>query len=307
MLNIYVPGINYQQIYYIRPEDLERKEELPEIDESESDEISNEESIEQKDAGIHANESIEELELTGNQPIKLDLKIISKKETIFTKGMFDSGASINCIDYQHANKEFKNKINTSRGFYVRTANNNIIINQYIDLDIELHNKVIISARFYLLKNSPYKYIISRSLFLKMGYRITGPGNKEFNNKSTYENLAPDLYEEITKHMDYPATIQNQEQRERYTETINYIKDQSFIPHTLHKRMKQTGYIHEMVMMDLDPKNPELKTDIGEIQNTKLKQDLVRLLRANKSNYAHKRTDIGKMQGIEFKIDRSNIR
>ena len=67
-------------------------------------------------------------------------------------------------------------------------------------------------------------------------------------------------------------------------------------------MKYEGYIQEMVTIELDKNNPELKTEIGDINTKQIKYKLVDLLKKNRSNYATKSTDIGTIPGVEFKIN-----
>ena len=132
-------------------------------------------------------------------------KAVNKEFYTFT-GMFDSGATINCIDAGLARRIYRPYIQTQRGFYVRTASTNIIISQYVEFRILMKDGEYRRARFYLLRNSPHQYIVSRGLFMRVGWTIRDPEGKEYKfvNKSTYENLSPDLYDDIIKHMEYPV-------------------------------------------------------------------------------------------------------
>ena len=310
MQNIYIPGINHHH-YYINPRDLEAKEEVPEVDEDESDTM---EDTEQSDITIpqhiFTTESIEELVLNRSKAIIVDIKrIISKKNVKLKmaktlKAMFDSGASINCIDHRHARRYYRKYIKTIRGFYVRTASKNIILNQYVDIDLMLENGETITAKFFLLKNAPHNYIISRSLFLKMGGKIILPNGKEFNNKSTQEDVSPDLYEDLIKHIEYPMEQKmNKEQKKGFKATIQYLqKHRSYSNTKLPPTIRPKQQLEEMVMISLDEQNMELKTDIGEIKDTTIKHKVVQLLREYRSNYAKTATDVGTIPDLEFKID-----
>ena len=142
---------------------------------------------------------------TNDQPIYLNLHFstdikegeLEEKEfstSLFgrIKGMFDSGASINCIRASYAHKHYKKHIKREKDFYCTTANGAIIINEYIPLRVRNSKGDYFITKFYLLRKSPYKFIISRELFTKLGYKIMDPEGNEFNMRSQYEEMDPEF-------------------------------------------------------------------------------------------------------------------
>jgi len=113
----------------------------------------------------------------------------------------------------YAYKYYRSKIRNIRDFYVRTANGDVIIKQYIKVKITQGNKSYY-VKWYLLKNSPYKFIISRALFIKLGYTILDPNGVPFINKARYEKLQEDIYANIFKPMDYPTNRNKKHQPEQ---------------------------------------------------------------------------------------------
>ena len=118
------------------------------------------------------------------------------------QAVFDSGASICCIKDNYARQHFKSFIKKSRSkFTVRTANGDIQLRDYISATVNIDNRKH-KAKWYLLPQSPFKFICSRKLFLRMGYSIMAPG--EFRNKPIAEQLDIKLYDNLIKHVEGPA-------------------------------------------------------------------------------------------------------
>ncbi|MDY7090545.1 MAG: RNase H-like domain-containing protein, partial [Actinomycetota bacterium] len=117
------------------------------------------------------------------------------------EAVFDSGASICCIDDKHARQHFNMFIRKSRSkFSVRTANGDIQLREYIYATVTVNGRRY-RAKWYLLPKSPFKYICSRKLFLRMGYSITPPG--QYRNEPVAENLDTTLYDNLVKHIEGP--------------------------------------------------------------------------------------------------------
>ena len=148
-------------------------------------------------SAIYATASLETVDLDQNKvdefTITLDTDIFGRVDTVF-----DSGASICCIDQTVAYKYYRRYIRKERSsFDVRTANGDIQLRYYILAAINSNGKTHL-AKWYLLPDSPFRFICSRKLFLTLGYKIMGPG--EFNNKSAVEGLDVDLYDQLIKHI-----------------------------------------------------------------------------------------------------------
>lgn len=219
-MDIYDPGIkydhmNFNNICLISPE--EEEEIQPEL--SEEDKIQILDRYHKYQKQILISESIEELVLGKTPAITIDIKFkplhVHQVPISTLTGMFDSGATINCIQAKFARKHFSQHIKDQRGFYVRTASTNIIMSQYIELAVQMKIGEYRTTKFYLLRNSPHRYIISRGLFLALGWTIHSPNGEEykFTNKSTYENLSPDLYDDIIKHVEYPIKNKTDKQQQ----------------------------------------------------------------------------------------------
>ena len=139
----YIPGIEYQF-------------DLPEINIINTDDRMEDEDDEiYDDEEVNVTDSIEHLDLTPSaNPIMWDLdmrpiiedKIVQSRYNKI-RGMFDSGASINCIHAAYARKRYKKFIRNIRGFYVRTADRRIVLNQYIEF--------INQIKFYLITYTIY--------------------------------------------------------------------------------------------------------------------------------------------------------
>ena len=89
-------------------------------------------------------------------------------------------------------------------FYCATANGNIVIRQYIRVRCSnYYGGTSFIAKFYLLRNSPHRFIMSRGMFWRLGYKIMRPDG-EFVVQSQNEEMLPDLYDNLYKALDYPV-------------------------------------------------------------------------------------------------------
>eukprot|EP01083_Nonionella_stella_P023605 65323_1 len=137
-----------------------------------------------------------------NESTKINLPIETKRFGKFVP-VFDSGSTLNVMDRTLAYKHYKKYIKKERDFSARTANGNVIINEY------------------LLANLPHKQLLSRRLFFALGYKIVDEeGKAVFAMKSTQEELAWDLYENSFNQMDYPT----EEEGKDKLESIQYINE-----------------------------------------------------------------------------------
>ena len=256
---------------------------------------------------LHFQMDIKEGEL---EPKTLNTSIFGR-----IKGMFDSGASINCIRTQYAYKYYRKYIRKQKDFYCTTANGAIIINEYIPLQIKSKGKWFIT-KFYLLNKSPYRFIISRSLFTKLGYKIIDPDGNEFNMKSQYEEMDPEFYEEFYKHMDYDIG--------KMKEFIQYIqahthayKKNTQTTFGIAQTLKDPGYLHEVCMVGEDQaqinrskraneeqKDPTKDIDFGHIEDKQIRTQFTEMIYSDKAKERNSKNsrDIGTIPGIEFKIE-----
>ena len=119
------------------------------------------------------------------------------------RAMYDSGASLNIVDAAWALKNFGCHVKNTKDFYCATANGNIVIRQFIRVRCSNYfGGTPFFAKFYLLRNSPHRFIMSRGMFWRLGYKIMRPDGK-FVVQSQNEETAPDLYDNIFKSIDYP--------------------------------------------------------------------------------------------------------
>ena len=164
-------------------------------------EIEAAESFTAPSAELRVSESLEHANVSPTSTaIKLDIKT-DRFGTI--RAMYDSGASLNIVDAAWALKNFSGHIKKVRDFYCATANGDIVIRQY--LRVRCANQfggTPFFAKFYLLRNSPHRFIMSRGMFWKMGYKIMRPDG-EFVVQSQNEQMSSDLYDNLFKAMDYP--------------------------------------------------------------------------------------------------------
>ena len=333
-------------MYAIHPRDRETKEEYVEADEDESDEReegeeprpisrTDMEQIYKTQNQLLVADSIEHvtgMPRTGDQPIYLNLHFstaikegeLEEKEfstSLFgkIKGMFDSGASINCIRASYAHKYYKKYIKREKDFYCTTANGAIIINEYIPLRVRNSKGEFFITKFYLLRKSPYKYIISRELFTKLGYKIIDPEGNEFNMRSQYEEMDPEFYDEFYKHMEYPQSTPAMKQFIEYIQTHTHRASKQS-SELIARRLQTPGYLHDICVIGKDQartpeegdpetiidetiEDPMEDLDYGKIQNTQIHKEFKELIeseeaRARNSNNSR---DIGTIPGIEFEI------
>ena len=211
----------------------------------------------------------------GDQPIYLDLHFSTEtkegelEEKEFTtslfgkiKGMFDSGASINCIRSSYAHKYYKKYIRREKEFYCKTANGAIIISEYIPLRVRNSKGDYFITKFYLLHKSPYRFIISRALFTKLGYKIIDPDGNEFRMQSQYEEMDPEFYEEFYKHMEYPQTTAMQQFiKHIQAHTATAVKRS---PEIRTRQLKTPGYYHDICMVGQDQAQTRKEGEINKI-------------------------------------------
>ncbi len=306
--------------YVFCVQDNEHKEEFK-LDEEE--ELVNEERINQMDIDeiariqeeIFTAQSLERVGLDAKEPIYLNLNCstnIRREKEIRTnygkiKGMFDSGASINCINREYAYKYYRKYIKPMRGFYVRTANGQITISQYIQLKVRTkiknkkNNKHRIKefiTKWYLLPKSPHKWIISRALFTKLGYQIVDPDGNIFVNKSREEEIGEDLIEDFYKHMEYPLNTNQTEKQE----TIHFIGNSIIKNQEKLHRYNNLKRIDEIVVTEKDTEIYKKDVHIGKIENTDIDAEFRDTLKLHKARYAKHAGDMGTIPNIEFEIN-----
>ncbi len=316
-----VPGTNKQHIFALKTDRKQKEFKITAEENLESEYISTGINIPHLKNEILAAKSLErisnekkkkEITLTLNFTTKLQL---SKEKENFRelKGVFDSGASINCIDRKYAMQYYRKQIKSTRDFDVTTANGQIIINKYLPLRIRtfiknpktknLQIKDIIT-RFYLLPRSPYKWIISRGLFHTLGYTILDPSGNVFTNKAHQEKLSGDLYEEFYKHMDYP--LNEKEMKTEQKEFLNYIKENGhlFGDNEIQMRNENNHSEEHICHIDSDRKGKESfknTANVGKIQFEIIRNDFSKLINSNKDRYAKHAGDMGTIPGELFRI------
>ena len=225
------------------------------------------------------------LNIFGSTNIREDVKLNS---SLFgqIRGMFDSGASICCIDKVYAYANYRKYIKKLTDFYVKTANGRIIISEYIPLRIRTKNEDIYT-RFYLLNRSPHKFIISRRLFLRLGYQIIDPDGNVFSNTASHETLDENLYGDLYKHMHYPMGRPKEQfqGKKRKKKEVAYIQKLHELyalsahgqetlakTHATEQLLQETTLAHpgieEIHIPGEEPKVNEEDVDCGEIKTKK---------------------------------------
>ena len=146
----------------------------------------------------------ETLERANISPTSTAIKLDIKTEQFGTiHAMYDSGASLNIIDAAWALKNFGAQVKTIKDFYCTTANGSIVISKYMRIRVcNTYGGSSFFAKFYLLRNSPHRFIMSRGMFWKLGYKLMRPDG-EFIVQSQAEEDSGDLYDRIYKAIDYP--------------------------------------------------------------------------------------------------------
>ena len=258
-----------------------------------------------KKAEVMVTDTLETVDVDDEKVDEITIKIATDKLGQI-KAVFDSGASICCIEANYARKYYRKYIKAETGFKVRTANGTITLGEYIHLKITEDGKQFL-VRWYLLPKSPFRFILSRKLFRKLGYVIGKPG--QFMNRSKCEDLNHELYKGITKHLEdeIPTTKQikpkwSKQRKRRVGEIITLIQrydngqardvrqlfeDRVRIPHIC--------ALEEIV-------NDEVITEIsGQIKAKEVRQEFEELICQNDQSYAKDATDIGTIPGEEFEI------
>lgn len=147
----------------------------------------------------------ETLETANINPTSTPIKLVIKTDRFGDiQAMFDSGASLNIVDAEWARINLKNHVRNTKDFYCTTANGKIVIRQFVRVRCaNQYGSGSFFARFYLLQNSPHRHIMSRGMFWRLGYKIMRPDGR-FIVESQNEQMAPDLYDNLFKTMDYPV-------------------------------------------------------------------------------------------------------
>ena len=266
----------------------------------------------QEQSQIYAQETSETVNTNENiEAIKLTLH--SDTFGIF-KGIFDSGSSLNCIDMHHAYKYYRNKIQNINDFYVRTANGNIIIKQFIKMKMKRDGREFYT-KWYILKNSPYKFIISRALFIRLEYTILDPEGKHFVNKARCQKLQEDLYGAIIKQNDYPTAKGNK----REQEILNYVVEIRLFKGNQAANATKLLVLYDICALkipeEIKEENAEedqhregkdihsILTEIcGKITDANIKTQISKLIKENIASCAKNASDIGTIPNEKFTIN-----
>ena len=224
-------------------------------------------------------------------------------------GMFDSGASLNCINSELAERDYQPYIQKIRNFNVRTANGNIVIDQVVPMKVHRINQPPITTFFYLLKDAPHSFIISRGLYGKLGYKMIDPlGRDLFTNSSTYEEISGDLYDDIFNQMDYgDLTKITRGKRAKYADPkdfVVYIMEELQYQH--HNQPKDELCIIDPQLFNMDItgriQQDVLNKVMGQIHDNNIQQRFIQLLRENQKRYAQNQGDVGTIPNVEFEIN-----
>ena len=195
------------------------------------------------------------------------------------EAVFDSGASICCVHDGHARRHFEQFIKKARSkFTVRTANGDIKLRDYIPVTVEVNDKKY-KSKWYLLPDSPFRFICSRKLFLRMGYTITAPG--EFRNKPVAENLDIGLYDNMIKHIEGPKF--NRKSRKRPLMVVQELEryDRGFITDNRYntKSITRIPYLYVLetddnIAIQIKTKShyPEIEEKKEDFENDETKQN-----------------------------------
>ena len=260
---------------------------------------------------VMATETLETVDLDEDKLKEFTLQLETDKLGPI-EAVFDSGASICCIDAQFAYKYYTKWIKKERNkFNVRTAGGNIQLRHYIHLKVKVNQKQYLD-RWYLLPNSPFRFICSRKLFINMGYRITSPG--EFRNKPTEETLNEDLYTNIAKHIEDNHNIEKKT-KERSIAIIEKLKlrdtkteDDTRAQFRKSTRIPQICVIEKeeqetLTAITEDKVDKDIIKQIsGEIESPQITEQFGEMIEGHIDNYAKDATDVGTIPGEEFKIE-----
>lgn len=257
--------------------------------------------------------------------IQISTNIFGKIDAVF-----DSGSTLNVIDKDFAFQHYRKYIKKINGFYARTANDKITITHFIPVKIQHENGSWIITNWYIVSKMPHRFLLSRSLFRKLGGTCEFKGKSLFKVKSVQEELSADFYENSYRHMEYPLPSEwNQYDQDKYanpTEYINYLQQmqqhksqhnkwKNHVPNVLAIDGNEIDEIaadtkikvkvevnHSSSKQDI---MTEMKNDManitGKIKNSQIKDKFKKLLDNNISRYAKNMADCGLLPGEEFKI------
>ena len=213
----------------------------------------------------------------------------------------------------YAYKYYKNRIQNIKDFYVRTANGNIIIKQFIKIKMKRDGREFYT-KWYILKDSPYKFIISRALFIKLGYTILDPQGKPFVNKARYQKLQEDLYGAIIKQNDYPTAKSNK----REQDILNHIEEVKLFKGKQAADATKLLLLHDICALKTPSEMKKEKEEeeqyregkaipaileeiCGKITDANIKQAISKLIKENITSCAKNAADIGTIPNEKFTI------
>ena len=290
-----IRSISHPQIFIIDPQDQEQKDYQPikpDLDEY----------IEQE---VNIVDSIEEVKCNPlREPIEVDISVaISQDNQGTIRAMFDTGASINCIDQTYALRHYKGQIQKTRGFYCSTGGGRIVIEHYISYKvINLNDGTTINTKWYLLKGSPHRFICSRQLFFRLGGRIELPnGQRIFTNTAVQEKLSPDLYDQFYKHMEYPTST-SEGDKQRVAEFVNFIEEKQQ-EHRVKYTHNNQYTVPDTAIIDIPTHKGKLSISCPDnIISIGIRTKFEDIIKSNTGRYALDFNDIGTIPNTEFKIE-----
>ena len=249
------------------------------------------------------------------------------------RAVFDSGSTLNVIDKAYALQHYRKYIQSIKGFYARTANDKIIITHFIPIKVQHDNGHWIQTRWYLVRNMPHRYLLSRKLFKRLGGICEFQGKSLFQVKSVPEELHQDFYEQSFKHMEYPLPSEfNKHDQDRYanpTPYIQYLQEMENYKDNYNRwkdRIPNVLVVNGDSIDEMEQSNVKVKVDIqlnkrkdykpddiqqelqkdmeqitGKIINEDIRKQFKTILQANNERYATNMADCGLLPGEEFKI------
>ena len=127
--------------------------------------------------------------------------------------LYDTGASINAIDWDFAHKNLDpSKIKKrSQGLTTATAGGDVKLSYYYQ-DTILHNNRFVNTEFYLVKNLGYNLILGRQLLKLLGYQLVQVNelgekvNNQYVHKADLSHLYLDEEDIFYNRIDYSTTL-----------------------------------------------------------------------------------------------------
>ena len=196
-------------------------------------------------------------------PIQMiSIDVSAPIETIIT-GAADNGANIDAISGVEAMKYYGQHIQTERrAFRVRTGAGYIWCKDYVPIIIKNgNNNKLLKARFYIIWDLPYNYIIGRNTQYQLGWKLLNPGISTYHHKPEILDGLPD--DNTINHSEYPIKSSD-------------IEDNEEIPN--------------IDKINISDRDPELKSFI-----------INQLQTYHKAVIAKHEWDIGKIPNAEFAI------